>query len=597
MSDVLPSSTDAELNRLRAQVARLEAELAASREVEQEYRRMQTRRESHLSNTPAAVIYWDTDCRVVEWNPGAERIFGYSQEEAIGAHLVELVVHEDAREHVDEVVGELLRQTGGARSVNANVTKDGRRIICAWYNTPVSDDVGNQLGVVSLTLDVTQQHETAQALAKSEGMLRSIVEHAPDVIVQVDPNHAIQYINHVAPNYSREDVLGKPATAFVAEQHRHIVEAAIDQAFETGEATEYEVQDVANQRWFHTRLAPVVEEGIISSVVLLCEDVHERRAEQKALRESEHRLRLATQQIPAVLWTVDTELRFTSSTGSGLSQLGLEQNEVLGMSLYDYFQTADATFLPIASTLRALEGASENYDIEFAERWYQTHVEPLRDGQGEVVGAIGISLDISQQKLAEAERANSQMTFEILAKNVPGVVYLCKNDERYSMTYLNNEIEKLVGIPASEFLSDRVSFVDLYHPDNASSIGPLVDAALSRGAPFHLRYRLRHADGHWVWVEEHGQGVFDADGELRFLEGCIFDITTKREAEEALLRSKEELEQLVDVRTQELRTANRLLREDYKQQLALTKRLTESEARFRHICENNPGPVAVTRFT
>ena len=165
MSDVLPNS-DSQIDDLKARVAQLEAELAASREMEQDYRWLRARRESHVQNTPAAVIFWNADLEVVEWNPAAERIFGYAKDEAVGQHLLNLVVHEDAREDVDGVVTELLTQTGGTRSVNANVTKDGRRIICAWYNTPVTDDAGETIGVMSLALDVTEQHRMQQSLAQ-----------------------------------------------------------------------------------------------------------------------------------------------------------------------------------------------------------------------------------------------------------------------------------------------------------------------------------------------------------------------------------------------------------------------------------------------
>ena len=51
---------------------------------------------------------------------------------------------------------------------------------------------------------------------------------------------------------------------------------------------------------------------------------------------------------------------------------------------------------------------------------------------------------------------------------------------------------------------------------------------------FQLNYRLRHADGHWVWVEELGQGVYDPDGTLRFLEGTVFDVTDRVLAEQRL---------------------------------------------------------------
>ena len=120
--------------------------------------------------------------------------------------------------------------------------------------------------------------------------------------------------------------------------------------------------------------------------------------------------------------------------------------------------------------------------------------------------------------------------FRILAEHIPGVVYLCANDATYTMKYLNDRVEELTGIPASRFLAGEVSFVSLYHPDDAEAIGPLVDAALAERRPFRLEYRLRHADGSWRWVEEHGQGVFDEAGELRFLEGTLFDVSERVEA-------------------------------------------------------------------
>jgi PAS domain S-box-containing protein len=156
-------------------------------------------------------------------------------------------------------------------------------------------------------------------------------------------------------------------------------------------------------------------------------------------------------------------------------------------------------------------------------------------------------------------------TFRILAENVPGVVYLCNNDARYSMRYLNDGVFDLLGIPQSDFLADLVSFVELYHPDDAASIVRSVDAAIAARKPYHLTYRLRHADGHWVWVEEHGQGVFDADGKLRFLEGAVFDVSDRKRAEETIHQTQCELEQRVRQRTAEL---------------------AASEERFRQLAEN-----------
>jgi diguanylate cyclase (GGDEF)-like protein/PAS domain S-box-containing protein len=118
----------------------------------------------HFQQTPLAVIEWDADFRVLDWNPSAETIFGYSKAEAIGRHAMDLIVPKSAEDHVAEVWSELVRQGGGFRSSNENVTKAGKTIICEWYNTPLVDDNGRVIGVASLAQDITEQRQAEQRL-------------------------------------------------------------------------------------------------------------------------------------------------------------------------------------------------------------------------------------------------------------------------------------------------------------------------------------------------------------------------------------------------------------------------------------------------
>jgi PAS domain S-box-containing protein len=131
---------------------------------------------------------------------------------------------------------------------------------------------------------------------------------------------------------------------------------------------------------------------------------------------------------------------------------------------------------------------------------------------------------------AEKRLGESAEKFRTLADNIPGVVYLCRNDARYTMLYLNDAVARLTGYPCAEFLDGRVSFVDLYHPDDAAAIFREVNQALEKRQAFHLIYRLRRRDGEWRWVEEWGTGVF-ANDTLRFLEGFLADITARKQME------------------------------------------------------------------
>jgi PAS domain S-box-containing protein len=135
--------------------------------------------------------------------------------------------------------------------------------------------------------------------------------------------------------------------------------------------------------------------------------IERKRSEERA-RESEARLRLLIEQLPAVLWTVDRNLRFTSAVGSGLARLGLKPNQLVGMSLSDYFETGDQSFTPIAAHLRAVAGDPVTFPVEWKKGSYACHVEPLRDASGGVQGAICMALDVTDRKQLEEQFRQAQ---------------------------------------------------------------------------------------------------------------------------------------------------------------------------------------------
>ncbi len=127
-----------------------------------------------------------------------------------------------------------------------------------------------------------------------------------------------------------------------------------------------------------------------------------------AHRASEERLRVLVEQLPAVLWTVGKDLRFTSALGKGLARLGLKPDQVAGMSLQEYFETSDPAFLPIAAHRRAMTGEPVTFQVEWKGGSYACHVEPLRDAGGEVQGAICTALDVTDRKQLEEQFRQAQ---------------------------------------------------------------------------------------------------------------------------------------------------------------------------------------------
>ncbi|HEY9611041.1 response regulator [Allocoleopsis sp.] len=143
-------------------------DITPRKQAEEELIQSQQRLSFHLEHTSLAVIEWNVNFEVVEWNPAAQAIFGYDRSEAVGRHAAGLLVPETAREHVNQVWQSLLSQQGGTRSTNENITKDGNIITCDWYNTVLLDDNGTVAGVTSLINDITERERAKAELQQAK---------------------------------------------------------------------------------------------------------------------------------------------------------------------------------------------------------------------------------------------------------------------------------------------------------------------------------------------------------------------------------------------------------------------------------------------
>ena len=127
----------------------------------------------YFEQTLLGVIEWDTDFRAREWNPAAEAIFGYSHEEAVGRRADELIIPEAQRARIDEAFERLLRQEASGFNTNENLTKDGRTILCEWNNTPLVDESGAVVGIMSLARDITERKRAEELRIDKEAAERA----------------------------------------------------------------------------------------------------------------------------------------------------------------------------------------------------------------------------------------------------------------------------------------------------------------------------------------------------------------------------------------------------------------------------------------
>lgn len=105
------------------------------------------------------LIEWNKDFKVQVWSPEAEKIFGYTVNEALGKSPYDFIIPETIRYHIDVIWDKLLRGDGSAHSINESITKDGRKIVCSWTNIPLKQKDGSIIGVQSIVQDITEHRK------------------------------------------------------------------------------------------------------------------------------------------------------------------------------------------------------------------------------------------------------------------------------------------------------------------------------------------------------------------------------------------------------------------------------------------------------
>ena len=108
-------------------------------EEEEKLKDSERHRMFHIQQSPLAIIEWNLNFEVQQWNPAAEEIFGYSQEEAIGQHS-SFIIDKEQEKRVELVWNNVLTTKKSTNSINKNKCKNGDLILCEWHNTPLLDE-------------------------------------------------------------------------------------------------------------------------------------------------------------------------------------------------------------------------------------------------------------------------------------------------------------------------------------------------------------------------------------------------------------------------------------------------------------------------
>jgi len=201
------------------------------------------------------------------------------------------------------------------------------------------------------------------------------------------------------------------------------------------------------------------------------------------------RLALIVDQVPAILWTTNAELRITARSGAGLASAHILPERVVGASLLEQFSTQAVSADSINAHRRALAGEAVSYQIRLSDRRYDAHVEPLRDKVGAIAGVVGVAVDVTDRARAPAERPSGRLDLEDFFENA--TVGLCWLGPDGTILRANAAELNLVGMARDQYVGRHVR---QFHVDPA-----IADDILRRlragETVLNVAARLRHRDG------------------------------------------------------------------------------------------------------
>lgn len=225
----------------------------------------------------------------------------------------------------------------------------------------------------------------------------NILESIPDGIFIVDDEWRFTHVNERA-----EEMLRRTASELVGTRIQDVFDPLASELYpdmvevrSAGEPLERLHHFQSTNTWMEVRIQPARDE-----LLVYLRDITERKRAELQSRESERRLRLVLSQAPAVLWTCDMLTRVTSISGAALSDRGLREDDIIGRTLESLFQDEQERRQAKGALLQALSGEAVRFESHEDGRWMQNDIEPLRDEHGEVIGAAGVSLDVTDVREA-----------------------------------------------------------------------------------------------------------------------------------------------------------------------------------------------------
>lgn len=404
-------------------------------------------------------------------------------------------------------------------------------------------------------------------LAEAYRLQEAIINATELCVISTNTKGIITSFNRAAEDllgYSADEVIGK-TTLVVLHDSIELIERAGKLSEELGievepnfEALSFKAQllrGADRDEWTFIRKNgtrfPVLlsitglwdDNGKLTGYAGIATDITELRRAQQLVRKSEAHLSALVSSLDDIVFEVDEEGRFANVWARNDEDLFQPRSKILGRTLEEVLGNEFAQPFEAIRQKVLASGQPDSHDyksiVPGSNRWFNAKYAIIYEN-GRPTKRLTIRVeDITSRKEAESKLIKSESKFRALTENIPGVIYLRKNDDAFSMIYLNSRVEDLTGFTPSQFLSGKFKFNDLYHPNDQDRIRIEIEHAVAERRNFSIEYRLRHTSDTWRFVKDDGIPVLQDDGSI-IIEGFIIDITPQKNAERELLKVAKE---------------------------------------------------------
>jgi PAS domain S-box-containing protein len=430
------------------------------------------------------------------------------------------------------------------------IRKDGAII---WINltvTGLARPGEKPVTCMAVIDDITDRIHAEEAMRQADDRIRLVIDTIPAMAWSLRADGTVDFVNQPWMDYtglSLEEEVKEPARPIHPEDlPRVMAKWLIGSA--AGERCEDEMRlrrADGEYRWFLVRTVPLFdEEGKIVKWYGTSTDIEERRQAEEKLWHSLNLLRAITEGTTDAIYAKDRDGRYLMINTAGARFEGKTPEEAIGHANTELFSgemlarisERDRTVIETGETRTDEDVVITPYGLG---RIHLTTKGPLRDSAGAIIGLFGVSRDITENKRAEQALRESEQRFRELAENINEVFWL-SDGRNARMHYVSPAYERVWGRSCESLYAAPKSWMEAVHPEDKEQVLASV-AERSLNETYHNTYRIIRPDGSTRWIQDRGFPVRNESGVPVRFAGIAEDITSQKQAEEALRESEQQM--------------------------------------------------------